>query len=99
MNSDIVHGVHCYLGIYIFLMMLSSLLVSLDNCDFATSVTAVAACFNNIGPGISMVGPTENFSFFSDLSKIILSMDMLLGRLECIPIMILFVPSAWKKKF
>lgn len=99
MNSDVVHGVHCYLGIYIFLMMISSLLISLDNCDFATSVTAVTACFNNIGPGISMVGPTENFAFFSDLSKIVLSLDMLLGRLECLPIMILFVPSVWKKKF
>ena len=99
MNSDIVHGVHCYLGIYIFLMMISTLLISLDNCDFATSVTAVAACFNNIGPGISMVGPTETFAVFSDLSKIVLSVNMLLGRLECLPIMILFVPSVWKKKF
>ncbi len=99
MDSDTVHGVHSYLGIYIFLMTVSILLVSLDDRDFATTFTSVAACFNNIGPGISMVGPMENFSFFSDFSKCVLSMDMLLGRLECLPMMILFVPSVWKKKF
>lgn len=99
MDADTVHGVHCYLGIYLFLMILSILLVSLDNYDFATSFSSVTACFNNIGPGISKVGPIENFSFFSDFSKIVLSLDMLLGRLECLPIMILAVPSIWKKKF
>lgn len=99
MDPDTVHGVHSYLGIYIFLMTVSILLISLDNRDFATTFTSVAACFNNIGPGISMVGPMENFSFFSDFSKCVLSMDMLLGRLECLPMMILFVPSVWKKKF
>lgn len=99
MDSETVHGVHCYLGICLFLMLSSMLLISLDNQDFATSFTSVAACFNNIGPGISKVGPMENFSFFSDLSKIVLSLDMLLGRLECLPIMMLFVPAVWKKKF
>lgn len=99
MDSDTVHGVHCYLGICLFLMLSSMLLISLDNHDFATSFTAVASCFNNIGPGINKVGPMENFSFFSDLSKIVLSLDMLLGRLECLPIMMLFVPAVWRKKF
>ena len=99
MDTDTVHGVHCYLGIYLFLMLSSMLLVSLDNMDFATSFTSVAACFNNIGPGIGMVGPMENFSFFSDFSKCVLSLDMLLGRLECLPIMMLVVPAVWKKKF
>ncbi|MCM1165401.1 MAG: TrkH family potassium uptake protein [Lachnospiraceae bacterium] len=99
MDADTVHGVHCYLGIYLFLMLSSMLLISVDNCDFATNLTAVTACFNNIGPGINKVGPMENFSFFSDFSKIVLSMDMLLGRLECLPMMMLFVPSIWRKKF
>lgn len=99
MDSDTVHGVHSYLGIYIIIMMVSVLLVSLDNNDFATTFTSVTACFNNIGPGISKVGPMENFAFFSDFSKIILSLDMLLGRLECLPILIMLVPSVWKKKF
>lgn len=99
MDADTVHGVHCYLGIYLFLLICSVLLISLDNRDFATTFSSVAACFNNIGPGISMVGPTENFSFFSDFSKIVLSLDMLLGRLECLPIMILVMPSVWKEKF
>lgn len=99
MDADTVHGVHCYLGIYLFLMLSSMLLISLDNYDFATSFTAAASCFNNIGPGISKVGPMDNFSFFSDFSKIVLSLDMLLGRLECLPIMMLCVPAVWKKKF
>lgn len=99
MDSDTVHGVHCYLGICLFLMLSSMLIISLDNHDFATSFTAVASCFNNIGPGINKVGPMENFSFFSDLSKIVLSLDMLLGRLECLPMMMLFVPAVWRKKF
>lgn len=99
MDADTVHGVNCYLGIYLFLMLASCLLVSADGHDFATSFTAVLACFNNIGPGINGVGPMENFSFFSDMTKIVLTLDMLLGRLECLPLMILFVPSVWKRKF
>lgn len=99
MDTDTVHGVHSYLGIYIIIMIVSVLLVSLDNKDFATTFTSVTACFNNIGPGINGVGPMENFAFFSDFSKIVLSLDMLLGRLECLPLLIMLVPSVWKKKF
>ncbi len=99
MDTDTVHGVHCYLGIYMFLMLASMLLISVDNQDFATTFTSVTACFNNIGPGINKVGPMENFSFFSDFSKCVLSLDMLFGRLECLPMMMLFVPAVWKKKF
>lgn len=99
MDTDTVHGVHCYLGIYMFLMLASMLLISVDNQDFATTFTSVTACFNNIGPGINKVGPMENFSFFSDFSKCVLSLDMLFGRLECLPMMMLFIPAVWKKKF
>lgn len=99
MDIETVHGVHNYLIIYLGLMMLSMLLVSINNEDFATTFSAVATCINNIGPGISKVGPMENFSFFSDFSKIVLSIDMLLGRLECLPLLILFSPAVWRRRF
>lgn len=99
LDISIVHGVHAYLIIYLGFFLVSLLLISLNNVDFSTSFTAVTTCINNIGPGLARVGPTENFSFFSNLSKIVLSIDMLLGRLECFPIIILFSPAIWRKKF
>ena len=94
-----VHGVHAYLIIYLGFIMISLLLVSLDNADFATTFSSVVTCINNIGPGLNKSGPTENFSFFSGFSKAVLSIDMLLGRLECLPLLILFSPTVWRKKF
>lgn len=99
LDISIVHGVHAYLIIYLGFFLVSLLLISLNNVDFSTSFTAITTCINNIGPGLAKVGPTENFSFFSNLSKIVLSIDMLLGRLECFPIIILFSPAIWRKKF
>lgn len=99
LDTETVHGVHTYLIIYILLIFGSLLIISLNGADFATNFSAVTTCINNIGPGISKVGPVDNFSFFSDLSKITLSVDMLLGRLECLPIVILFSPSIWRKNF
>ena len=78
-------------------MAYSVLVVSIDNFDMTTNFTAVTATFNNIGPGLSMVGPTCNFDIFSPLSKLVLIFDMLAGRLEIFPLLILFVPSTWKK--
>ena len=69
----------------------------LDNLSFETTVTAVISCMNNIGPGLDMVGPVGNFSEFSDMSKLVLCMDMLLGRLEIFPMIMLFAPSTWKQ--
>jgi len=88
-----------YLSIYIGLMIVSLLFVASDNADFSTTFSSVATCINNIGPGLNKVGPLGNFSFYSDLSKVTLTLDMLLGRLECMPILILFSPSAWRKNF
>ncbi len=88
-NSFII----CYIGIYV----VSILLLSFDNFGFETSFTAVAATLNNIGPGLGMIGPTGNFSGFSDFSKIVLALDMICGRLELFPVMILLLPQAWKK--
>lgn len=87
-----------YLSLYIVLVILSTLLISVDNFDFTTNLTAVLACINNVGPGLSVVGPAGNFAGFSYFSKIILSAMMLLGRLEIMPVMILFSVGTWKKK-
>ena len=99
MDSSVVHGVHNYLVLYLGLSAISLLIVALDNMDFATTFTSIAACINNMGPGFGAVGPAANYSGFSDLSKIVLSVDMLLGRLECFPIIIMLSPSVWRKNF
>jgi trk system potassium uptake protein TrkH len=73
------------------------LLVALENHDLTTSFTAVAATLNNIGPGLSKVGPTQNFAFFSTPTKLVLIFDMLAGRLELLPMLLLFAPATWRK--
>lgn len=87
-----------YLGIYFALIVVSTLLLSLDGFSFETNVTATLATINNIGPGLDMVGPMGNYSGYSYFSKILLSLDMLFGRLEIMPMLILFSPTAWKKR-
>ena len=72
--------------------------MSLDNFDFGTSFSAVVATLNNIGPGLDQVGPTSNFFGYGPVSKLILIFDMLAGRLELFPMLILFYPSTWKKR-
>ena len=81
----------------IFIFAISTLLISLDNFDFTSSVTAVAATLNNIGPGLGKVGPMGNFGDFSVLSKFVMMFDMLAGRLEIIPMLLLFSPATWKR--
>lgn len=98
-DSDTVRGVLAFIIAYIFLFFASFLAVSvLDGRSIETTFSAIAACINNIGPGLGEVGPAENFAFFSPASKIILSLDMLLGRLEIFPIVMLFSPSVWREK-
>lgn len=96
-SHEMLRGVYGYLTVYVALTVVSVLLVSLDNYDFVTTFTAVEATINNIGPGLSMVGPAGNFAFFSPLSKLVLTMDMLFGRLELFPMLILLMPSTWRK--
>ena len=79
------------------MLLASTLIVSLDGFSFETNFTAVVSTLSNIGPGLDMVGPMGNFSQFSDLSKIVLSLCMLIGRLEVFPILMLAAPSAWRK--
>ena len=71
--------------------------MSFDNYDLITNFTAVAATLNNVGPGLELVGPTQNFGFMSSPAKIILIFDMLAGRLELFPMLLLFAPATWKK--
>jgi len=93
---ETVRSINTFLVAYIVIFFASLLIISLDNFDFTTNFTAVAATINNIGPGLAGVGPTQNFSIYSDLSKIVLTFDMLVGRLEIFPILILFSPYTWK---
>jgi trk system potassium uptake protein TrkH len=74
-------------------------LVAIEGQGMQTNLTAVIACFNNIGPGLEGVGPTQNLGFFSPLSKIVLMFDMLAGRLELFPMILLFHPTIWKEVF
>ncbi len=96
-EHGVVRAVNVFIASYIMIFAISMLLISLDNFDFTTNFTAVAATMNNIGPGLSMVGPTRNFSMFSDFSKIVLTFDMLVGRLELFPMLILFSRNTWTK--
>ncbi|MGN0135124.1 potassium transporter TrkG [Anaerotignum sp.] len=98
-EEDIVCGVTGYIVVYLLLLLGSFILISFDNYDFTTSLTSVVTCLGNVGPGFAKVGPEENFFFFSGFSKLVLCFDMLLGRLEIFPIIMLFTPSIWKKSY
>lgn len=93
-----LRSTNVFLVIYFVILLISTLLVSVDEFDFTTNFTAVASMLNNIGPGLNLVGPTQNFSIFSVFSKFVLMFDMLAGRLELFPLMILLMPSTWRKK-
>lgn len=98
-ESDTVMGAFAYLVAYCFIFFASFIIIALlDGYDIETSFSAIAACLNNIGPGLSEVGPASNFAFFSPISKIVLSLNMLLGRLEIFPLIFLFSPSVWREK-
>lgn len=96
-SDETIQGTTGYFITYVMLLFGSFILVSIDNYDFTTSITAVITTLGNVGPGLSLVGPVENFSLFSDFSKIVLSLDMLFGRLEIFPMIMLFSPSIWRK--
>ncbi len=96
-EHEVMRSANVYMIAYIVIFVTSFLIISLDNFDFLTNFTAVATTINNVGPGLSMVGPIENFSIYSPISKIVLSFTMLIGRLEIFPMLVLFAPSKWKK--
>ena len=97
--DESIHSVYVYIICYILILAGSVLLISVDNFDFATSFSSVLTTLNNVGPGINLVGPTQNFYKFSAFSKIVFSFDMLIGRLEILPILMLFAPKTWRKRF
>lgn len=94
--DNIVKTALCYMTVYVFVIIGSVLLISIDNFDMTTNLTAVLATLNNIGPGLNEVGPTGNFGGYSVLSKIVLMGDMLIGRLEIFPVLTLFAPGMWR---
>ena len=97
-EGSVVKGVNLYFAFIMILLFAGTLLVSFDGLDFTSTFTGVVACINNIGPGLSLVGPKGNYDCFSYFSKIILSILMLIGRLEVYPILILFLPKTWTGK-
>ena len=97
-SEDVLENTNTYLVAYVVITLVSFLLVSIDGLSLTTNLTAVVSCFNNIGPGLEMVGPTCNFGIFSWFSKLILIFDMLAGRLEIFPILILVNRSTWRRR-
>ncbi|MBQ9248786.1 MAG: TrkH family potassium uptake protein [Oscillospiraceae bacterium] len=93
-----VMSVHVFFFVYLLATGLGVLILSLDGNDLTTNLTASIACISNVGPGLSMVGPTGNYAFFSVLSKLVLCFEMLLGRLELFPMLFLLAPSVWRKR-
>ena len=96
-NREVVNGVYVFVFTYIIIAAGSVLLISVDNFDFATTMTTVISCMSNIGPGLGLVGPDGNFADYSLFSKMVLMMDMLVGRLEIFPMIMLFSPSVWRR--
>ncbi len=97
LSDEMLRSTNAYAAIYFVLIFVSILLIAHDNLDFTTNFTAVLATLNNIGPGLGMVGPSHSFSVYSMFSKCVFIFDMLAGRLELFPILILFLPSCWRK--
>ena len=96
-EQEVLRSTNVFVITYIILFAFSVLLLSFDEYDLVTNFTAVAATFNNIGPGLELVGPAANFAFLSNPSKLVLIFDMLAGRLELFPLLLLFVPETWRK--
>ena len=96
-EPEVVRATNVYMMWYVLVFVASIILISFDDHDLVTNFTAVTATLNNIGPGLGLVGPTGNFAFFSLPSKLVLMFDMLAGRLELFPMIVLFAPATWKK--
>ena len=95
-EHEVVRATNVYLITFIILFVVSVFVISFEGYDLTTTFTAVTATINNIGPGLEMVGPTQNFGFFNNFSKFVMIFNMLAGRLELFPLLILFHPGTWK---
>lgn len=98
-SGEIVSSVQSFFVLYIFIFIFCAILVSIDGKDIITNITASLACISNVGPGLGEVGPSGSYGFFSSFSKIVLSLEMIAGRLELFPVLILFSPKTWTKRF
>ena len=96
-DKEIISTTSAYFVVYMFLIAISTFLIAFDNFDMTAAVTSSISCINNIGPGLSNTGMISHFADFSNFSKIVLTADMIIGRLEIFPMIILFLPSTWKK--
>lgn len=97
-SDETIRTTHMYLIVYMFIFAASLFLISLDKYDMVTNFTAIASALNNIGPGLEVVGPMGGFGGFSALSKLVMIFDMLIGRLEIFPLLVLFAPHVWKHR-
>lgn len=98
-KDDAILGVVAYMTIYICILFISCIVISLDNVDFGTAFTSVLACISNEGPAFGIAGPTGHFGNYSAFPKLVLCFNMLVGRLEIFPVILLFAPSIWKKSY
>ena len=98
LNESVIDSVQSYIVVYIIIFLLCSLLISIDNFDLVSNLTASLTCLSNVGPGLGIVGPHGSFADFSWFSKFILSLEMIAGRLELFPLLILFSPRAWTRR-
>ena len=96
-NHETIRATNVYVAAYLFIFAASFLLISLDGFDMVTNFTAIAATLNNIGPGLNQVGPMMNFSGYSNPAKLVMIFDMLAGRLEIFPMLVLFLPDTWRR--
>lgn len=97
-DDDTVEGVQSFIVAYIIILFLCAFIISIDGFDLVTNFTASLTCISNVGPGLNVVGPAGNFSGFSDLSKFVLAVEMIAGRLEIFPILVLFSKNTWSRK-
>ena len=95
--EDTLRSILIFFAAYILVVLTAGLVVALDNFSFGTTFTAVVSCIGNVGPGLELVGPMGNYSAFSALSKLVLTLCMIVGRLELLPILVLFSKSAWSR--
>ena len=96
LTDSVIHSALVFFACYFFLLFIGTVIVSTDGFDLLSSFTGVVSCLSNIGPGLDMVGPMGSYIMFSPLSKIVMSLCMLLGRLEIFPILMLLSPRIWK---
>ena len=96
-SNEVVAGIYSFIALYFVIFAMGTLLITLEGVDLVTASSSVIATLSNIGPGLSLVGPTRNFGLYSDASKLLLSLLMLLGRLELFTIIALLAPKNWRR--